>query len=81
MEINIYGTIRHEVSINPIDVIDRLLVKQIGYGNYVKLIEGDAYIAYEDHRMEVVASTPLPKESYEYIKALELVKKTLSEKK
>lgn len=77
----IYGTLRHEVEINPLDVINKLLVSEIGYGKYVKIVKCKPYIAYEDHHMEIISDVPISKESYEYNKALELVKKTLTEKK
>lgn len=75
----IYATKTDEVIINPIDVINKLLDKELG-GAYIKEKDNNYYMVVDvggSHYME--EDVKITKEKYDYIKALLLVKKMLSE--
>ena len=75
------ATIVQEVNINPVDVINNLLTMEVGNGNWVKIVNDKPFIVEEIRGREYVDEAPIENEKYELIKALELVKERLMNKK
>lgn len=71
----VFGTVSTQVSINPIDVIQGLIDHTLGTTNaWVRERDGEYYRVYIDH---FDIEDPISKETYDYIKALQLVKEKL----
>ena len=66
------------VSINPQEVIETLICKEIGVDRFVAEEDGKYYIKTSANHFDVHVSET-SKETYEYIKALELVLKHLKD--
>lgn len=78
----VYGSIRQLVEINPIEVIDELIKKEIGSNSWVFEESGKCYVGFEvgggNHSWD--EKKEISKEKYDYIKSLEYVKKYLGNK-
>jgi hypothetical protein len=65
----IHATLYHEVEVNPIDVLQKLIEDKLGSRTWVIERDGSYFEVYEDHRMDV--ETPISKGLYDYIRNLE----------
>jgi len=76
----IYADVRQEVNVNPKDVIEKLIEKEIGWRNWIFEKDGKFYRGFEQSMgvHSIDDEEEITKEKYEYIRALELVLKRLS---
>lgn len=74
----ILGTIRQRVDINPKDVILQLLSKEIGDGGVFER-NGKFYLATEEYR-NMTNEKEITEEKYRYVEALQLVLKNQKSK-
>lgn len=75
----IYADIRQKVDINPIDVIQRLIYREITDEGVIFEKDGKYYRSVEISRV-YSEDVEITKEKYEYVRALELVLETLKQK-
>ncbi|MFW6247479.1 MAG: hypothetical protein ACOC22_04905 [bacterium] len=77
----ISGTIVEKVNVDPKDVIDNLLKEELDYNKWIKKKDNKYYICFNQsagcHSFE--EEVEITQERYEYIEALEIVKKNLEE--
>jgi len=75
----IYGNLRQEVDVNPKDVIEKLIEKEIGYRNWIFEEVGIYYMGFEQGavRHSFDGKVEITKEKYDYVIALQLVLKRL----
>jgi len=79
----IYASITQKVSIDPIDVIEKLIEKELGSNTWTVQKNNKYFKVWEEsagcHSFE--AEKEINKESYEYVEALNLILKKLKETK
>jgi hypothetical protein len=75
----VYANIRQKVQINPKDVINTLIEKEIGWRNWIFEKDGKFYRGFEQsagyHSFD--DEEEITEEKYRYVKALQLVLKQL----
>ena len=75
----IYADFRQKVQVNPKDVIEKLIEKEIGWRNWIFEKDGKFYRGFEQsagcHSFD--DKEEISQEQYEYVKALQLVLKRL----
>ena len=74
----VYGTTRQKVEVNPLEVLNELLHKELPFRDWVFEKEGKFYHGWEDHRME--DEKEITKQQYEYIKLLQKVIKEVEDR-
>jgi hypothetical protein len=76
----IYADIRQEVHINPKEVIEKLIEKEIGFGNWVFVENNKFYLGFEESMgcHSFIDKKEITHEQYDYVKALQLVLKRLT---
>lgn len=75
----IYANFRQKVQVNPKDVIEKLIEKQIGWGNWVFEKDGKFYLGYEQSAgyRSFDEEDGITEDRYRYVEALQLVLKRL----
>jgi hypothetical protein len=77
----VHANITQKVFINPKDVIEKLIEKEVGWRGWIFEKDGKYYKGHEEsagcHSMDI--DEEIPQEEYEYIKALQLVLKNLKD--
>lgn len=75
----IYANFKQKVQVNPKVVIEKLIEKEIGFGNWVFKKDGKFYRGFEQsagcHSFD--REEEITQERYDYVRALELVLKRL----
>ena len=78
----IHADVRQKVHVNPLDVINGLIEQEIGWRGWVVERDGNYYRGFErsmgSHSSDEEVS--ISKNQYDYVRALELVHKKLTDK-
>lgn len=74
----VYGELRHEVVINPIHVVERLIEDEIGWKSWVRESNGKYFKVFNSRGYDI--EEEITKDKYEYIAALRTVLNNLKER-
>lgn len=73
MDVRVYGTMRQNVEIDPIEVLEQLIRGEIGINSWVFKEDGEYYRGYELYAgpHSIDKSEKITKEKYDFIRSLE----------
>lgn len=79
----VYADLRQKVDVNPLDVIQGLINKEINHRDWIFVKDGVYYVGFEEsagqHSFD--SEKEITKEKYEYIQALEFIKSYIKNNK
>ena len=77
--IEVHGKVYTKVSVCPQDVIEQLIIEEIGHNSWVYEEEGKYYKGY-DMNFVIDGKEEITVEKFEYVKALKFILKTLKDR-